>query len=89
MTAIDVIDRADGSYEVNVTEDDTTSTHVVTVHPEDLSRLGSGGSGQDLVQASFRFLLDREEKESIMSRFDLSVIARYFPDYPDMIGDYL
>src|ERR1700691_3368617 len=31
-----------------------------------------------VLKASFRFLLDREPKESILGRFDVSVIARYF-----------
>jgi hypothetical protein len=35
----------------------------------------------DLVRRSFTFLLAREPKESILSSFGLSVIARYFPEY--------
>ena len=35
--------------------------------------------------ASFRFLLAREPKESILSRFELPVIERYFPEYPEEI----
>ena len=38
-----------------------------------------------LVEASFRFLLERESKESILRRFDLSVIRRYFPEFPEEI----
>ena len=33
------------------------------------------------MRRSFEFLLEREPKESILARFDLSVIARYFPEY--------
>jgi hypothetical protein len=36
---------------------------------------------EELVRRSFEFLLEREPKESILSRFDLSVINRYFPEY--------
>jgi len=35
----------------------------------------------ELVRASFDFLLAREPKESILKAFDLAVIKRYFPDY--------
>jgi len=35
----------------------------------------------DLLRLSFEFLLDREPKESILRRFELPVIARYFPEY--------
>ena len=32
-----------------------------------------------------RCLLEREPKESILARFDLPVIERYFPEYPHEI----
>jgi len=35
-----------------------------------------------LVRETFLFLLEREPKESILRRFDLSVVERYFPEYP-------
>jgi len=36
---------------------------------------------EELVRHSFEFLLEREPKESILGRFDLSVIGRYFPEF--------
>ncbi len=50
----------------------------------DVSRadLGGGASGTDVVAASFEFLLAREPQHAILAGFDLTVIARYFPDYP-------
>ena len=42
-----------------------------------------------LLEACFRFLLDREGKESILRRFPLGVIGRYFPEVDERIGDYL
>ena len=87
MVEIDVV--AEGtSYRVTVT-DGGSSTHLVTVAPSDLERLAEGRSVEALLEASFRFLLDREPKESIMGRFDLSVISRYFPEYESTIADYL
>jgi hypothetical protein len=41
------------------------------------------------VEESFAFLLEREPKESIMREFDLTVIARYFPDFEQEIGHRL
>jgi len=55
----------------------------------DLGRFDDGRSPEELIEASFRFLLDREPKESILGRFGLGVISQYFPDYPSRIGDYL
>ena len=44
---------------------------------------------EQLAEASFAFLLEREPKESILLSFELPVIARYFGDYERRIGDYL
>jgi len=38
-----------------------------------------------LVEESFRFLLAREPRQSILRKFAISDIARYFPDFPDEI----
>ncbi len=58
------------------------TTHVVNVSNADLARLAPGAPDPDnLVRRSFAFLLAREHKESILGRFDLMVIARYFPEY--------
>lgn len=89
MAEIDISGVGDGRFRVRVTEGGSTSTHQVTVDSDDLARLTAGRSAGELVAASFRFLLDRESKESILARFDLAVIERYFPEYPDRIGDYL
>ena len=48
-----------------------------------------GATQEGLIEACFRFLLDREPKETILPRFRLSVIGRYFPEVDDRIGDYL
>ena len=40
-------------------------------------------------EATFRFLLDREPKESILTRFDVTVIARYFPEFERELPRYL
>ena len=60
----------------------TQTTHVVSVSNADLARLAPGAAGpDDLVRRSFVFLLAREPKESILGRFDLPLIGRYFPEY--------
>jgi len=89
MAQIEIESIGDGRYRVTVDESGSRSSHEVTVQSDDLQRLADDRSAVDLIEASFRFLLDREPKESIMKRFDLSVISRYFPEYPDRIGDYL
>ena len=67
---------------VTVSGRGTATTHDVTVAAPDLARLAPGAATpDDLVRRSFAFLLAREPKESILRRFDLTVIARYFPEY--------
>jgi hypothetical protein len=58
------------------------TTHEVSVRDADLASLAPGAADpSDLVARSFAFLLAREPKGSILRRFDLMVIARYFPEY--------
>jgi hypothetical protein len=69
-------------FRVRVTEAGSETTHDVTVSPSDYTKLsGDKIQAEELVQRSFEFLLKREPKESILARFDLSVISRYFPEY--------
>jgi hypothetical protein len=58
------------------------TTHEVRVAPDDLERLAPDAADPvELVERSFRFLLEREPPESILRTFDLAVIGRYFPAY--------
>jgi hypothetical protein len=67
--------------EVDVVEGTSTTHHAVEVSKAELDRWGRGRSAEDLVRDSFRFLLDREPKESILREFKLAAVSRYFPDY--------
>ncbi len=72
------------TYELQVTvkEGRGESRHRVTLRKADYERLSGGKvSPEALVIESFRFLLEREPKESILRSFDLTVIGRYFPEY--------
>jgi len=72
-------------YRVVVTQGSTKTTHDVKVSPEDVARYAPGTTPERLLEASFEFLLEREPASSILSRFDLPVIERYFPEYPRVI----
>jgi hypothetical protein len=71
-----------GEYRVRVIEGRNETAHIVTLQPGDHQRL-SGGKvpPEELLLRSFEFLLERELKESILARFDLPLISRYFPEY--------
>ncbi len=73
--------------EVEVRDAATSTHHTVTVSRDELERLGGPGSSPEaLVEHSFAFLLAREPKESILRTFDLEVIGRYFPEYPEAMA---
>jgi hypothetical protein len=58
-----------------------TTHHRVRVTQKDVERLAAGRSTEELLQESFRFLLEREPNTSILPSFDLPLIGRYFPEY--------
>jgi hypothetical protein len=89
MREISVEATGPDTFQVSVVDGGRATSHEVTVDPADVERLADGADAARLVEASFRFLLDREPSGAIMRRFDLTVISRYFPEYPDRIGDYL
>lgn len=65
----------------------TTTTHRVSVLPDYALKLTRGQiSIEELVRKSLKFLLKRESNTSILRSFDLSVIARYFPEYEHEIS---
>ena len=77
-------------YDVLVREGGTESRHRVTLSKNDYESLTAGDAGPEkLVESSFEFLLEREPKESILSKFDLSVISNYFPEFENRIKDYI
>jgi hypothetical protein len=91
MAAKIEIERAgENEFRVRVSEGGSETSHRVTVKPEDSQRLTDGKvDAAELVRRSFEFLLENEEKESILRRFDLSVIGKYFPEYEREIRERL
>lgn len=81
-------DRGDAlAFEVTVDEDANRSFHQVTLEPSDFDRLHRGDeSPEQFVERCFAFLLAREQKESILGSFDVSVISRYFPEFEKEIA---
>ncbi len=72
--------------DVSVTDRGSTRRYQVRVSTVELQRFAPDAKEPTgLVRRSFEFLLARESKESILPTFDLSVIARYFPEFEDEI----
>lgn len=75
-------------FAVVVRDGKDESRHSVTMAQETLDRLASGQRAEAVVEAAFKFLLDREPKESILKRFDITVIGRYFPAFEKELPNY-
>jgi len=86
MATIRVTHRTGTIYDVTVDDGRGTTAHEVTVWPSDMARYAPEATPEELLDASFRFLLEREPKEAILGRFELPTIERYFPDYPALIA---
>jgi hypothetical protein len=84
--AIDVSHESGTTFRVVVTDDNGSSSHLVTVMPSDVERYAPGSSPEELLEAAFAFLLAREPKEAILARFELPVIEQYFPEFVDAMG---
>ena len=84
MTQLTVTHHADGTFSVQTP---AGTSHEVSVPAGFAASLGCDRvAPEELVRASFEFLLEREPASSIMREFSLDVISRYFPGYPAEIS---
>ena len=75
-------------FEITVNADKLTK-HVVSVTDQMLLNLTNNKiSKEELLNFSFNFLLEREPNTSILSRFDIIVISKYFPEYISKVENY-
>lgn len=80
------------SYEVSVFDAGRRHAYAVTLSFQDYDLWSKGTLPPSaVVEKAFLFLLEREPASAIMSRFDCSVIRRYFPEVdtelPKMAGE--
>ena len=79
---IEVEKLKENEFRVRVIEGQSESAHNITLSQTDYHRLTGGKTEpSELIRRSFEFLLAREPKESILPRFDLPLIGRYFPEF--------
>jgi len=83
MAQITVTRQADGTFRVQTPAGTRHQVSVPAGYPADL---GCGHvAPEELVKASFEFLLEREPAAAILRQFSLDVISQYFPGYPAQI----
>jgi len=83
------VKHASGDEWLVTVKSTVTTHHRVRVTKTAAERLAAGRSTEELIQASFRFLLEREPNTSILPSFDLPLIGRYFPEYEQEIRNRL
>ncbi len=70
------------SFNVAIEEGGSRSTHQVTLSRRDHRELGVETESPDqFVRRCIEWLLEREPKESILTRFDVREISQYFPRF--------
>jgi hypothetical protein len=78
------------TFEVIVREGRGETRHQVTMARDRYARLAADTrTPERFLEAAFRFLLDREPKESILRRFDVTAISSYFPEFERELPRYL
>ena len=83
---IEVNKRSDLEFVVFIKEGNTRTEHVVILD-ENYYQYLTGGKieKEELIKKSFEFLLKRESKESILSKFNVRIIKTYFSEYEEEI----
>ncbi|MBI2064783.1 MAG: hypothetical protein HYT62_01875 [Candidatus Yanofskybacteria bacterium] len=83
IRATEVSQREDGwTFLVEVGQGDSLIEYFVDVDKDYWTRLTVRRiEPAELVKATFRFLLEKEQKEVIMKKFNLADVAGHFPNY--------
>ena len=66
-------------------EDHNRTEHKVTLNNDLYEEFSNGRSKEQFINDCFRFLLEREPKESILKEFNIEIIGKYFPEWKDEI----
>ena len=80
-------DKPNFTFDVSVNEEISSTKHLVTMEKDFYKELNTKAYPVNIVEESFKFLLSKESKEMIYSKFDVSIIARYYPDFLDYLNE--
>ena len=83
---IKVKKKAQEEFGVEVEQKGTSKEYVVTLEGSYYQYLTQGKvTREELIEKSFNFLLQRESKEAILSKFNLKIIKGYFHEFEEEI----
>lgn len=79
---IEIKKKSQNEFAVVVEEKGGKTEHIVSLDDDYYQLLTQGKiTKEELIKKSFKFLLERDPKESILSKFNLKVIKSYFPEF--------
>ena len=79
---------SDGKFQVTVNVKNPTSHNVILTDDVHQNLTNGKASKKELIEFSFKFLLEREPNTSILSSFELSVISSYFSEYIKSVKEW-
>jgi hypothetical protein len=83
---VEIEQIAPEEFNVRVVEGTTETRHVVTMKTSEYERItGKKVTPVELVRRAFEFLLQRERKEQILAKFDLTIIGIYFAEFEQVM----
>ena len=79
---------SDDEFQVTVNAKNPTSHNVTLTDDIHQNLTNRKVSKKELIEFSFKFLLEREPNTSILSSFELSLISTYFPEYIKTVKEW-
>lgn len=89
LDMIKVMKQTEDLFEVTVNANPVTKHHVIITDKVHRDLTEALKSKEELLIFSFDFLLKREPNSSILLSFELDVISTYFPDFDNVVSDWL
>lgn len=80
---INVRQLDNSNFEVTVKQEKTTK-HLVAFTDDYFEEFKKHNAKITVIEDSFKFLLERENNVSILSKFNLRIIENFFPDYKNL-----
>lgn len=75
-------------FEITVKANQTTKHVVLVTDKIHFTLTKNKILKEELLKFSFNFLLEREPNTSILSKFNIIVISKYFPEYISKVENY-
>ena len=85
MASIKITEIEKDKFLVEVSDNVKTSHNVVISDKVYQELTNSMISKYELLEKSFKFLLDREPNTSILTNFEIQIISHYFSDYTNFV----